>query len=374
MILDTTNGGEKIEPTTTPEAVAQAIAETCEMPAAQVAQASGDSTPTTTHKSADMSESELQTLLQQQTWPSHDESLQWEQSKWKCGPSPGSLLCDQARPPSPSNVCDFPYFQPVTEQNNSEEDNNAIPVKPTPTRILPAVPTTRTALDLAVHSMSLEMDAVWEDIPPQQVNVYDEIAGMGTYGRHPVIHRATGGSLANTGANCSMTAHFETLENVVQLTKPIVIGLAVGSNGSLQETAQCTHVGDYPITCDDGSTIYTRCFFNSNASDTIISPQSIVDASPHFDSWEQIGRGFGHPGQLRFIGPAGCKTITLHQRNGLYYCNERAIDIIADGDATDTPSISRTDRPRRLPKWTQYYKPTSKAKILDAETWHLHCR
>jgi hypothetical protein len=110
---------------------------------------------------------------------------------------------------------------------------------------------------------------------------YSVIADIGTYGRTFKLNsaKANRGDLADSGANCSMTANRSLLENVKQLTHPFIIGLAVSSNGSISSSSECTHIGDLSIKCDDSSSFATKCFYNPNASDTIISPQAIIDES-----------------------------------------------------------------------------------------------
>lgn len=81
-----------------------------------------------------------------------------------------------------------------------------------------------------------------------------------------------------------MTANQSALSEVTKLTHPIVIGLAVTADGSISSSSECTHVGKLTIKCDDGSSFKTNCFYNPNASDTIISPQAIIDESTCFTS------------------------------------------------------------------------------------------
>jgi hypothetical protein len=129
------------------------------------------------------------------------------------------------------------------------------------------------------------------------VTTYNVIVVLATYGRALVINRVDKGGMADTGANCSMTVNWNALQNVKKLDTAIIVGVAVTDDGSMRQTAECTHIGDYPIECDDGSTVYTKCFYNPNASHTIISPQAIIDASLEFHTWEQVGRRMGQPGQ-----------------------------------------------------------------------------
>jgi hypothetical protein len=293
---------------------------------------------------------------------------------------PGSLLSDEARPPSPSNICDFPYFEPCW----LEDQSLAVPVMAKTTTMLPRVVSDRDTMDWTTACLQSDDERELEELQEPQVIVYNVIAGIGMSGRAMVLNKMEKGGLADTGANCSMTANWSALSNIQQLIQPILVGLAVSNDSNITNAAECTHVGDYPVQCDDGTTIYTKCFYNPNASDTIISPQSLIDSSPRFHTWEQIGRKRGQPGQLRFVGPDDVKTVTLHQTNGLYYCNPKSYTVKADEDESveeyiaqecqqDSPRINRANvdihsTPKRKPK---KYTPTPKHKILESETWYL---
>lgn len=173
-----------------------------------------------------MTEEDFQLLLSQHTTPAIDIQL----GEAYIGPTPGSLLCDRSRPPSPHNMCDFPFFQPIggDDSNKPDRQTTAVPVRVSTTHMLPAVPTTREDMLIAVTSMSEEMDSVWENITPQQVDLYDVlVAGLGSYGQSLTIHRTSTGCFADTGANCSMTAQKDALINIEPLNPPVVIGLAV---------------------------------------------------------------------------------------------------------------------------------------------------
>lgn len=91
--------------------------------------------------------------------------------------------------------------------------------------------------------------------------------------------------------------------------------IAISNTCSVSSSSECTHIGDLMIKCDEGSTFTTTCFYNPNMSDTMISPQAIINESNDLTKWNQSGRKFGQPGQLNFIGPNGTKSITLQQYN-----------------------------------------------------------
>lgn len=126
------------------------------------------------------------------------------------------------------------------------------------------------------------------------------------------------GNLTDSGANCWITANLSALSDVTELAQPIVIGLAVTNDGSVKSSSECTHIDRLTIKCDGGLTFKTSCFYNPNASDTIISPQAIIDESNKFTQWSQTGRKLGQAGQINFTGPNGTKSITFQQHDGLY--------------------------------------------------------
>jgi hypothetical protein len=234
------------------------------------------------------------------------------------------------------------------------------------------------------------------------------VADVGSFGHTKVLKAFmdSKGKMTDSGANCSMTNNKHLLDNITQLEQPINIGVALTEKDDEYSYALCTHAGQLPIVCDDGSIIRTFCFYNPHATDTIISPQAIVDASTEFDTWTQIGRKLGQPGELSFGGKQRTSKITLHQQNGLYYCNSIKYNIYhleqiqediilnvediqreqaeCEHTACDqfptmapdpmeydgipsNPTIHRTRQPPR----TRKYTPTSKAKILESETWYL---
>jgi hypothetical protein len=83
-----------------------------------------------------------------------------------------------------------------------------------------------------------------------------------------------------------MTNNLDLLVNVVAI-KPFDIGMAVSDTRS---TSKCTHRGDFPLSMIDGSVFYTPMFYNPQASDTIISPESICfHSNGILSSWVQAG-------------------------------------------------------------------------------------
>jgi hypothetical protein len=137
-------------------------------------------------------------------------------------PPPGSLLSDIARPPSPTNICDFPYF-------NLEPPDVDYKLCPRSTTTLPKFSVNKLNLDELQRSVDLTQDTMndWDDdeVRVSEVMTYSVIADIGTYGRTFQLNstQTNRGDLADSGANCSMTANLSLLDNVKQLQQPIII-------------------------------------------------------------------------------------------------------------------------------------------------------
>ena len=310
-------------------------------------------------------------------------------------PPPGSLFSDMTRPSSPTGINEFPFED---KGKINIDDYNYFDITHRTTNKLPKFKASKVDLDSIVQDINMADEYIMEDLldtsKASEVTTYTVVADIGTYGRTFKLHKTEvkeKGSLADSGANCCMTANKELLKNLRKLEAPITIGVAVCDNGPIKSSAECTHVGDLTIKCDNGETVITECFYNPYASDTIISPQAIIDSSDEYTIWKQIGRKFGKPGQLSFIGPESTKTITLQQRDGLYFINSETYQIIDDrddmvsrempkcnrlsayrtetkDDATQT--ILKNQSKKQAPRQKRY-QPASKAKILEAETWYL---
>jgi hypothetical protein len=51
----------------------------------------------------------------------------------------------------------------------------------------------------------------------------------------------------------------------------------------------CTKRGLLPLAMMDGSLYYQQCYYCKNTTETIISPQAVVNASNTFVTWHQTG-------------------------------------------------------------------------------------
>ena len=138
-----------------------------------------------------------------------------------------------------------------------------------------------------------------------------------------LIQNSVGG-LADPGANICMTHDKSILLNLRLLPAPISVGVAVNSEGGVQQS-KCTHVGDLPLRLEDGGYHYQRCYFNPNASETFISPQAIVESCPPLRRWTMSGHSDRtQGGMLSFATESGdvYMSIPLINRGGLYFCED----------------------------------------------------
>jgi hypothetical protein len=110
---------------------------------------------------------------------------------------------------------------------------------------------------------------------------------------------ATPGRLIDGGPNICITGDLDSLFDVVAIP-PLSISVAVEGASSIDDC--CTACGMTPLQLDDGSIYWQVCYFCTNAVETIISPQAIVDSSDVFQSWHQTGYrcGVSTPGCIRF--------------------------------------------------------------------------
>ena len=111
--------------------------------------------------------------------------------------------------------------------------------------------------------------------------------------------------------------------------------------------ACCTKKGLLPLTLTDGSTYYQECYYCKNATETIISPDAILQASDILVHWTQEGHKDGGPGNIRFSSDSGLYaiTLTLEKRDGLYYSPTDVFTVTKDPTRPGVPSINRIAAP-----------------------------
>jgi hypothetical protein len=90
----------------------------------------------------------------------------------------------------------------------------------------------------------------------------------------------------------------------------------------------CTKKGYICLPLIDGDTYCQLCYYCSNATETIISPEAIVASSLIFTSWHQEGHRGSKTGSIIFTSDYGSTSmeIKLTKCDGLYYCYPPSID------------------------------------------------
>jgi len=302
---------------------------------------------------------------------------------------PRGCILDQARAMSPTAVTDFPVCQ---DDPTCVTLTDHLRLQVSTETKLPRIRQHPGGIANTVNAIQQSVEATQcvTQSPPTQVSAPTLVADIGTFGHtssHTSLFDTTEGKMADSGANCCMTNNWKLLEDIELLPNPIQVGIALEKRDSAVEMTLCKHIGNLPIECDDGYIIRTPCFYNPHATDTIISPQAILDQSREFNEWIQVGRTIGESGVLMFQGKAGTRQITLHQRNGLYYCNAITYNIYQSQQDEDeweatasfgickiaTPEHSKPtpQRTRKGKPQAGRFQPTTKAKILESETWSL---
>ncbi len=87
-------------------------------------------------------------------------------------------------------------------------------------------------------------------------------------------------SMVDGGANICLTGNLSLLGDVVDIP-PLPILVAVEGD-SMSMADCCTKHGLLLLTLEDGSVYYQTCYYCTNAEETIISPQAILDGSDLF--------------------------------------------------------------------------------------------
>jgi hypothetical protein len=135
-----------------------------------------------------------------------------------------------------------------------------------------------------------------------------------------------------------------------------------------------------PLQLDNGSIYWQVCYFCTNAVETIISPQAIVDSSDVFLSWHQTGYrcGVSTPGCIRFDSHDGLLTMsmTLVLHDGLNYCPTDVYAVDTMPASCFSPAVRHVASPATLqvPGKSHSHErfiPASKAKQVESEVWLL---
>jgi hypothetical protein len=165
-------------------------------------------------------------------------------------------------PPSPTNLCDFPYYE--SKDNDFVQHHTTLPLSIKTTTRLP-----RMKVDpIKLHRATNIIDNLADNDTDEWIEAcesYYTIADIGLSGSVFIAAKSSTNptNLANTGANCCMTPNLMSLHSIELLCKPITVGVAV--KGDKDPTySQCTHVGSLPVLCDDGSHIHTADAFTTH--------------------------------------------------------------------------------------------------------------
>jgi len=146
-------------------------------------------------------------------------------------------------------------------------------------------------------------------------------------------------------ANICVTGLLELLVDIEPIP-PLPISVAT-KTAKFSLDSCCMKKGHLPLTLDDGSVYYQPCYYCKNASETIISPDAILQASNILVHWHQEGHRHGGPGKIRFSSDSGLYAITLslEKRDGLYYCPTDVFTVAKDPTRPGVPTINRIVTP-----------------------------
>eukprot|EP00956_Cyclotella_meneghiniana_P029391 scaffold70958_cov23-Cyclotella_meneghiniana.AAC.1 len=147
-------------------------------------------------------------------------------------PPKGSVLDHIDRPISPTSVESFPYFE--VKHSEVTQASVELAIHATSNRRIPTLITNKAEIQATVDSLEYQ-DTTANNYDIEDCSIVEEytvIADLGTYYKTFVINTASpsptsNSTLADTGANCSMTANIDILKNVRKLDTPIIVGTAV---------------------------------------------------------------------------------------------------------------------------------------------------
>ena len=235
---------------------------------------------------------------------------------------PGSIADPTilVRPASPTTPCEFPF---LWEENLASADDSIAFGKPSP-------PHRHETIRRVVGLMRM-------------CGLNDGMDGGANIARTTAsATRQQNTSLLNGGANICLTGVLDLLLDVETIA-PVPISVATKGD-SISANDCCTKKGLLPLTLDDGSIYYQPCFYCKNAVETIVSPQAILAESDVLVRWTQTGHRDRSPGKVRFESDSGLLTftITLENKDGLYYCPSDMFTIEEDTHCASPRIVYRT--------------------------------
>ncbi len=134
--------------------------------------------------------------------------------------------------------------------------------------------------------------------------------------------------LANTGANICL-GNNKSLFVDMHGINPILVGIATTPKNEMQIT-YCCWMGYLPMLWEDGSTHMQPWYVHPDVVGYMLSPESIMAASPDITSWYQEGFRDGlNPGILCFHNAEDVTVlkVTMQKQNSLYYGRTDALSI-----------------------------------------------
>ncbi len=182
-------------------------------------------------------------------------------------------------------------------------------------------------------------------------------------------------SIVDGGTNICVTGVLDLLVDV-ETIPPLPISVATKSSQTILDHC-CTKQGFLPLTLDNGSIYYQSCYYCKNATETIISPDAILQSSAILAHWHQVGHCDDSPGSIPFTSNSGLFSISLSlkKHDGLYYCPTDVFTIAPDKFYPEIPRINRvtlTKAPILLyVKRGRRYQPVAHSKLTESETWML---
>ena len=182
----------------------------------------------------------------------------------------------------------------------------------------------------------------------------------------PSIFMIQRGGMIDSGANCCITNSLKCLVDVIDIP-PFAIGVAITGTDTVK--SYCTKRGLLPLPLVDGSYYFQHVFYNPDATDTILSPQAIVDDSDgRFVTWSHNGSTSAYDGHIWFYSESGLDemSIPLTKVNGLYFCETDTCVL------DNTPDEVRTAHVNKISVGPTIHKlkhPTTKSRQLEAEIW-----
>jgi hypothetical protein len=152
------------------------------------------------------------------------------------------------------------------------------------------------------------------------------------------------------GANRSITNLREHLLSYRNIKKYPMSGVAAGDAALV-----CTGIGYLPWQADGGEIILVKCYYSSDAADTILSPTDIViNCHSDYDAWEQYCHIATGKGYIKFHRRDGFSNVTYHltMSNGLWFHHNR--NETTDFDTWTSRHFGGQPIIRRLHKNTEY--------------------